>query len=122
MSHHSRTIVVTGAAGFIGSHLVDRLLEDPAVDVVALDNFSRGRGANLAHLRDEPRFKLIEADVRDRKALSTAFAGAILVYHLAAQSSVMAGVRHPVQTFETNVVGTFNVLRAAVECAVQRVL
>jgi UDP-glucose 4-epimerase len=115
-------IVVTGGAGFIGSHLVDRLLGDSAVDVVALDNFSRGRGANLAHLRDEPRFRLIEADVRDRKALSAAVAGASVVFHLAAQSSVTGGVRDPIQTFETNVIGTFNVLRAAVEADVQRVV
>jgi UDP-glucose 4-epimerase len=122
MSQHGRRIVVTGGAGFIGSHLVDRLLHDSAVDVVALDNFSRGRDGNLAHLRDQPRFSLIEADVRDRQALLEAFAGATLVYHLAAQSSVSAGSRNPAETFETNVVGTFNVLRSAVEQGVQRVL
>ncbi len=122
MSQHGRTIVVTGGAGFIGSHLVERLLGDSAVEVVALDNFSRGRAANLAHLRDEPRFRLIEADIRDRKALSAALAGANLVYHLAAQSSVMGGFRDPVLTFETNVVGTFNVLRAAALGGVERVV
>jgi UDP-glucose 4-epimerase len=122
MAQHGRTIVVTGGAGFIGSHLVDRLLEDSAVEVVALDNFSRGRGANLAHLCDEPRFRLIEADVRDRKALAAALAGANLVYHLAAQSSVLGGVRDPVQTFESNVVGTFNVLHAAAQADVERVV
>jgi len=114
--------VVTGGAGFIGSHLVDRLLTDSAVEVVALDNFSRGRGANVAHLRDEPRFRLIEADVRDRNALAAALSGASIVYHLAAQSSVMGGFRDPVQTFETNVVGTFNVLRAAAQAGVGRVV
>jgi UDP-glucose 4-epimerase len=122
MSQQVRRIVVTGGAGFIGSHLVDRLLADRAVEVVVLDNFSRGRGANLAHLRDEPRFKLIEGDVRDMSVLLTAFPGASLVYHLAAQSSVMGASRDLTYTFETNVRGTFNVLRAAVECRVPRVL
>jgi UDP-glucose 4-epimerase len=122
MSQHRRIIVVTGGAGFIGSHLIDRLLEEPAVEVIALDNFSRGRGANLAHVLNEPRFKLIEADIRDRAALTDTFSGASLIYHLAAQSSVEGATRDPSYTFETNVVGTFNVLRAAQECGVPRVL
>jgi UDP-glucose 4-epimerase len=95
---------------------------DRAVEVVILDNFSRGRGANLAHLRDEPRVKIIEGDVRDMSVLLTAFLGASVVYHLAAQSSVMGAFRDMAYTFETNVRGTFNVLRAAVECAVPRVV
>ncbi len=121
MSQYGRRIVVTGGAGFIGSHLVDRLLQDSAVEVVALDNFSRGRAANLAHLRDEPRFRLIEADIRDCQVLREAFAGAAQVYHLAAQASVQSGFQDPLQTFEINVVGTFNVLRAAVHEGAERV-
>ncbi|HEX8968774.1 MAG TPA: SDR family NAD(P)-dependent oxidoreductase [Chloroflexota bacterium] len=117
-----RAIVVTGGAGFIGSHLVDRLLEDPAVNVVVIDNFSRGKAANLAHLRGEARLRIIEADIRDRSALIEAFADASLVYHLAAQSTVMGAFRDPAYTFDTNVVGTFNVLRAAQQCNLERVL
>src|SRR5438874_4241536 len=108
MSHQVRRLMVTGGAGFIGSHLVDRLLADHSVEVVALDNLSRGRAANLVHLRDEPRFKLIEADVRDSAALLHAMRGVSLVYHLAAQASVMGAVRDMQYTFDTNVVGTFN--------------
>jgi UDP-glucose 4-epimerase len=122
MSQRARRVVVTGGAGFIGSHLVDRLLADGAVDVVVLDNFSHGRLENLAHLRNQTRFSLIEADVRERSAMLSAFGGADLVYHLAAQSSVVAAAQDLDYTFQTNVLGTFNVLRAAVDCGIRRVL
>src|SRR5258708_4958736 len=117
-----RKIIVTGGAGFIGRHPVYCLLADPAVGVVAFHKLSRGVQANLAHLDAEPRFKLMGGDVRDPSALLPAFANASLIYHLAAQSSVIGAVRDLAYTFETNVVGTFNVLRAAVQCAVPRVL
>jgi UDP-glucose 4-epimerase len=122
MTQRARRVVVTGGAGFIGSHLVDRLLADGAADVVVLDNFSHGRLENLAHLRNQTRFSLIEADIRDLSAMSSAFGGADLVYHLAAQSSVLAAAKDLDYTFQTNVVGTFNVLRAAAACAVPRVV
>src|SRR5438132_3269686 len=122
MSQRPRRVIVTGGAGFVGSHLVDRLLADGAVDVIAVDNFSRGRPENLAHLHDNTHFNLIEGDVRGLPSLTTAFRSADLVYHLAAQSSVLAAAQVPDYTFTTNVVGTFNVLRAAVECEVPRVV
>jgi len=122
MPQPARRVIVTGGAGFIGSHLVDRLLAGSGVDVVVVDNLSHGRLENLAHLRNQTRFSLIEADVRDLAALSSAFRSADLVYHLAAQSSVIAAAQDQDYTFQTNVVGTFNVLRAAVECGVPRVL
>jgi UDP-glucose 4-epimerase len=122
MSQHARRIVVTGGAGFIGSHLVDRLIADQAAEVVAFDNFSRGRLDNLAHLRNESRFNLIEGDVRDLTAVASAIRGADLVYHLAAQSTVVGAAQSLDYTFQTNVLGTFNVLRAAVQVSVPRVL
>src|SRR5215471_13765889 len=82
-------VVVTGGAGFIGSHLIDRLLANGVEEVVGLDNFSRGRLENVDHLRHDRRFQLIEGDVRDRAAVAAVAAGASLVYHLAAQSRVM---------------------------------
>lgn len=115
-------IVVTGAAGFIGSHLIDRLLADGAGAVVGFDNFSRGRLDNLTQLRNEPRFELVEGDVRNKSAVSAALTGASVVYHLAAQSTVMGSVREVGYTFETNVCGTFNVLRAAAERGIPRVV
>jgi UDP-glucose 4-epimerase len=122
MSPNVPRIVVTGGAGFIGSHLVDRLLADGAGDIVAFDNFSRGRLDNVAHLRGERRFELIDGDVHDYSAVSDALRGASLVYHLAAQSTLLGAVREMEYTFQTNVRGTFNVLRAAVEKDVPRVV
>lgn len=115
-------IVVTGGAGFIGSHLVDRLLAEGAGDIVGFDNFSRGRLENVAQLRSEPRFELIEGDVQDQSAVSAVMRGASLVYHLAAQSTLMGAVRDVEYTFQSNVRGTLNVLRAAVENDVPRVV
>ncbi len=115
-------IIVTGGAGFIGSHLVDRLLADGAGTIVAFDNFSRGRLDNVSHLRTEPRFELVEGDVRDQVAVSNAVCGASVIYHLAAQSTLMGAVRDTEYNFQTNVRGTFNVLRAAVENDVPRVV
>jgi UDP-glucose 4-epimerase len=115
-------IVVTGGAGFIGSHLIDRLVARGVDEVIGLDNFSRGRPANVAHLQHERSFELVEGDVRDRLGLMTVLKGASLVYHLAAQPRVMGAVCDADYTFDANVVGTYNVLRAAVEVGVPRVL
>ena len=82
-------IVVTGGAGFIGSHLVDALLEAEAGEVVALDNLSRGRVANLERHDGDPRLRFVQADVRDPHTVHRALDGAGVVYHLAAQATVM---------------------------------
>jgi nucleoside-diphosphate-sugar epimerase len=116
-------IVVTGGAGFIGSHLVDRLLEaDQDLEVTVVDNLWRGRAEHLARHAADPRFQLAVRDIRDRDALEGALRGADLVYHLAAQPTVMGGVDNASYTFDTNVGGTFNVLRAAALNKVQRVV
>lgn len=114
--------VVTGGAGFIGSHLVDALLAVPENAVLVLDNLRRGRSANLEAHRNEPRYRFELGDVRDAEQLSVALAGADVVYHLAAQSNVMGAVTDPRYSFETNVVGTFNVLEAARRGGVRRVV
>ena len=115
-------IVVTGGAGFIGSHLIDRLLASGASEVVGFDNLSRGRLENVAHLRHDRRFELVNGDVRDRGSVASVLEGACLVYHLAAQSRVIGAVQHADYTFDTNVIGTYNVLRACVDLDVHRVL
>ncbi len=123
MPQGARKILVTGGAGFIGSHLVDRLLERPGGDtVVAFDNLARGRLANLSRHRANLRFEFIEGDIRDAQTIADAVRGATLVYHLAAQSTVMGAVKDATSTFSSNVIGTFNVLRAATTHGVERVL
>jgi UDP-glucose 4-epimerase len=123
MLGRTRRVVVTGGAGFIGSHLVDRLLEEDAdVEVRVLDNLWRGRREHLAHHAGDPRFRFLEQDVRDRDGLEVALRRADVVYHLAAQPTVMGAVEDASYTFDTNVGGTFNVLRAAALNKVQRVV
>ncbi len=122
MTQVGAKVVVTGGAGFIGSHLVDRLMAEGHDDVVVLDNLSRGRRENLARYEDEPRLRFIEGDVRDLDALTAALSGASVVYHLAGRSLLMGGQEDVAETFSSNVVGTFNVLRAAVQGSARRVV
>ena len=104
-------ILVTGEAGFIGSHLVDRLVLDQADEVSVLDNFSRGRIEHLA--KSQHQVRIARGDIRDRALLDKEMSGVELVYHLAAQSNVLGAIRDLDYSFTTNVVGTYEVLRAA---------
>ena len=114
--------LVTGGAGFIGSHLVDRLVAQGTETVRVYDNFFRGRLENLSAHRTNPQVDLIDADIRDEERLRQAVDGCDVVYHLAAQSNVMGGVTDMDYSFTTNVVGTYLVLKAAHDAGVRRVV
>lgn len=107
-----RRAVVTGGAGFIGSHLVDHLLAG-GVHVTALDNFATGRERNLAHLAGRDGFALVRADIRDPNALDAPFTGADAVFHLAGLADIVPSIERPADYYTTNVDGTFNVMQAA---------
>jgi len=102
---------VTGAAGFIASNLVDRLLEE-GVSVAGYDNFSTGLDENLELARSNRDFKLIRGDTLDLPALTEAMAGSDFVFHLAANADVRFGTLHPERDLEQNTTATFNVLEA----------
>jgi nucleoside-diphosphate-sugar epimerase len=114
-----RAALVTGAAGFIGSHLVDALLARGA-RVRALDNFSNGRRENLAHCLD--RIELLEGDIRDPETCRQASRGVELVFHQAALGSVPRSMRDPGTTIQVNVAGTANVFAAARDAGVRRIV
>ena len=114
-----KTCVVTGGAGFIGSHLVERLLAD-GHRVIAIDNFSTGRPENLAHLKDNPKLKLVRLDIRDHEAVAPLFDGADWVFHLAALADIVPSIERPTDYFNANVAGTESVLEAARRAGVRR--
>src|SRR6266576_2706471 len=102
-------VLVTGAAGFIGSHLCRRLVAD-GHEVVGFDDLSDGLTENLG---DVPEVRLVVADLRDERAVRKAAAGCHVVLHHAAMKSVPRSVRLPEATTDVNVRGTLNVLLAA---------
>jgi UDP-glucose 4-epimerase len=107
-----QTVLVTGGAGFIGSHLCEVLLAE-GHRVLVLDDLSTGQRANVAHLDGDPRFALTVGSVCDREALGSLIARADAVFHLAAAVGVRLVVDSPVRTMETNVNGTEAVLAGA---------
>jgi UDP-glucose 4-epimerase len=100
---------VTGAAGFIGSNLVDRLLAD-GHEVTGFDNFSTGYTEFLEKALRCPQFRLIQGDLLDFGALASAIAGSDFVFHLAANADVRFGPDHPRRDLEQNTIATWNVL------------
>jgi UDP-glucose 4-epimerase len=106
-----KCLIVTGCAGFIGSSLVDRLL-GRGFSVVGVDNFSTGQRRFLTDALANPNFKLIEMDLLDLDGLKVAFAGAEMVFHLAANADVRFGTDHPRRDLEQNTIATYNVLEA----------
>jgi len=104
-------VFVTGAAGFIGSNLVDRLLRDGKT-VVGWDNFSTGQKKFIEAARKNKNFKLVEGDNLDLTALTQAMAGCDTVFHLAANADVRFGLDHTGKDLQQNTVATFHVLEA----------
>ncbi len=115
-----QTIFVTGAAGFIGSNLVDRLLADGA-NVTGWDNFATGQERFLAEALHNPRFRLVRGDNLDLPALTAAVKGSDFVFHLAANADIKDGWSHPKKDLEQNTIATFNVLEAMRANGVKRI-
>ena len=111
--------VVTGGAGFIGSHLVDRLIED-GFDVVVVDDFSTGRKENLDHV-DGRHLTVHEADIADED-IASCFEGAKWVFHLAGLADIVPSINDPKTYFRANAAGTMNVVEAARAAAVERLV
>lgn len=124
MRDSNSRILLTGGAGLIGSHILDALQADPDFcdrELVILDNFSRGRAANIADALDRGNVVVIENDVRDREAVRRAMEGVEIVFHLAA-IRITQCASEPRLAMEVLGDGTFNVLEAAVEAGVRKVV
>ena len=105
---------MTGGAGFIGSHLCERLISNGHI-VTAIDNFSTGRASNLVNLTDSDNFRLVEGSILDSGILNPLIRNTDHVFHLAAAVGVFNIVRNPLNSLLTNIRGTENVLEAAHE-------
>lgn len=112
-------VVVTGGAGFIGSHLAERLVLD-GFEVVVIDNLKTGRIENLSGFKDK--LKFVEGDILDLELLKKEFLGAETVFHHAAIPSVPRSIEEPFETHEANSTGMLNVLIAARDTGVRRVV
>ena len=114
--------VVTGGAGFIGSHLTDALLAD-GHEVVVVDNFATGRQKNLTAAQRSPRMTLCELDIAgDPAALAGAFAGAAGVFHLAGLADIVPSIERPGDYYRANVHGSFQVCEAARAAGVRKIV
>jgi UDP-glucose 4-epimerase len=111
---------VTGAAGFIGSSLVDRLLA-AGHTVVGYDNFSTGQHRFLDEASKSPHFRLVEANLLNTDALRSAVADSDMVFHLAANADVRFGTDHPFKDIEQNTIATYNVLEAMRATGIKRI-
>jgi len=115
----ARKCLVTGGAGFIGSHLVDRLLAE-RLEVVVLDNFATGRPQNLVHHHDAPGLTLHKIDVADHEQIAPLFSAVDWVFHLAALADIVPSIQRPLDYHHANVDGTVSVLEAARQAGVKR--
>ncbi len=115
------TVLVTGGAGHIGSHVVDAVLAESASRVVVYDNFAEGNLRNLESALQTGRVEVVARDIRDYEDLEVAMKGCGFVFH-AASIMLLEARAQPRKAIETNVIGTFNVLQAAVRCGVQKVV
>lgn len=114
-------ILVTGIAGFIGSHLAERLVGQD-LEVVGIDNLSSGIAENLSPIQTSGRFSFIKGDILDRETVLGALHDVDTVFHMAAQSSVPRSTEDPLGDFEVNVRGTLNVLECAMKAEVEKVI
>ena len=112
--------LVTGCAGFIGSSLVDRLLQD-GHEVVGIDNFSTGQVEFLESANSSPRFTMLKVDLLEKEDIKSAFEGVEAVYHMAANADVRFGTEHPHKDLEQNAIATFHVLEAMRAHQVKRI-
>ena len=119
MNKTCRNVLVTGGAGFIGSHLVPQLLE-LGYSVIVLDNLSNGKLENLNSVLDHPKFMFKRGDINDKTIQNEVFNGIDSIIHLAALIDISASVADPTKNHEINVNGTFNMLQAAIKNKVKK--
>ncbi len=120
MGKKTNKVLVTGGAGFIGSHLCEALLKK-GHEVVCFDNFFRGKKENIAHLINTKGFELVKGDIRNYAEVEKEVEKCDIVHHLAAINGTKYFYEEPILITDVNVAGTLNVLKAAMECNVRKI-
>ena len=116
-----KNILVTGCAGFIGSHLCEKLV-DENYNVVGLDNLSNGKISNLKSLKKENKFDFIEIDINDEERLNKYLIKTDMLFHLAALADIVPSITNPNIYFESNVKGTFNIMKLSREHCIKKII
>ena len=116
-----KKVVITGAAGFIGSNLVDDLLAR-GLNVLGLDNFSSGNVKFIESAKEHPNFNIISCDLLDQSSVEKYLDGSDFVFHFAANADVRFGTKHPSKDLEQNTIATFNVLEAMRKNSIQNIV
>lgn len=116
-----RKILVTGGAGFIGSNLVEKLLQKKAM-VIVFDNLSTGRKENIKNFLNKPNFRFIKGDLRDQKAVERVVKKVDFIFHQAAVPSVARSILDPKTSFDSNVIGTINLFNAAKKYGIKKIV
>jgi nucleoside-diphosphate-sugar epimerase len=119
MLHKYQKLLVTGGAGFIGSHIVDRLLNE-GLGVTVIDNLDTGSLKNIAHHQDNKEFRFIKGDIRDFNLVKKTMKDIDAVFHEAALANVSLSVQNPVLANDVNVAGTLNLLKTSLDLGVKR--
>jgi UDP-glucose 4-epimerase len=114
-------VLITGGAGLVGSHIADLLVKEGVSEIIVLDNFTRGRMANLASAQEQGHLVIVEGDIRDQKLLADVMQGVDIVFHQAA-IRITQCAEEPRLALEVLADGTFNVLEAAVSAKVKKVV
>ncbi len=118
MEIEGKKILVTGGAGFIGSHLVERFIKENVGEIRVYDNFSTGRRSSI----DENKVKIIEGDILDFKKLNSTMKDVDIVSHHAAELEVFTGIENSIHDLKTNIEGTLNVLNSALSNGIKKVI
>ncbi len=116
-----KKVIVTGGAGFIGSHLAEALISK-GYHVVILDNFSTGRIENIRNFKESPHIKIEKVDITDFSAVSDVFKDTTFVFHLAALADIVPSIQEPLKYHNTNVNGTITILEAARKAGVKKII
>ncbi len=121
MNLNNKKVLILGGAGFIGSHLTERLIQQGA-SVTVFDNLQTGRMANLQAVLKHPHFRFIQAEVRDRKKVNEAVPGHEIIFHFCDDSDIRSAAEHPDSYVEQNIMGLFYVLESMRRNGIRNIL